>query len=143
MRPRIIIIEDDERCQELLSMVLERKGYEVISLSEPGVCPLYMDAECICTSEQACGDFLITDNRMPRMTGLEFIELQSRRGCKGIIGNKLVVSGTWTPSELQTAERLGCNVMHKPYNFNSILDWLEERKNRIPPGRELIGSAAF
>ncbi len=143
MQLRIIVIEDDEFCRELLSKVLLGKGYEVISLADPTACPLYMDEECTCPSEEACGDLLITDNKMPRMTGLEFVEHQSQRGCKGIVGNKLVVSGTWSPSELSSAEHLGCSVMHKPYKLNVLLDWIEVRKKRILHGRKLISPAVF
>ena len=143
MRPRAIVIDDDESCRKLLSMVLERKGFEVVSLSDPGSCPLYQDVECICPHEHACGDLLITDNRMPRMTGLEFVEHQNRRGCKGIVGSKLVISGTWMPSEIDKAEQLGCAVLRKPYNLNQLLDWVEERVKQIPPGRQLTRLDAF
>jgi CheY-like chemotaxis protein len=96
-----------------------------------------MNLECICPQGHACGDMLITDNRMPGMTGLEFVEHQSRRGCKGIVGNKLVVSGSWTPAEIATAEQLGCKVLHKPYNISQLVSWVEERTNSIQPGRKL------
>ena len=143
MKLRAIVIDDDRSCRQLLSMVLERKGYEVISLSDPSACPLYMDLECTCPHDQACGDFLITDNRMPRMTGLEFVEHQSRRGCKGIVGNKLVISGTWTPTEIEKAEQLGCKILRKPYKLNQLFAWIEERKKLIPMGRRLTRLEEF
>ncbi len=99
MRPRIIVFEDDEASRNLLTLVLERRGYEVISSPDPTLCPIYSNLGESCPHEDACGDFLLTDNRMPRMTGIDFVEVQSQRGCKGIVKNKAVISGTWSPEE--------------------------------------------
>lgn len=136
-RIRAIIIDDDPACRDLLKMLLEQKGYEVISLSDPTVCPLFNDSECICLQDSPCGDFLLTDNKMPHMTGLEFVQRQIDRGCKGIVGNKAILSGTWLDKDLAEAKRLGCQVFNKPYKVNEILAWLKEREKNILPGRKL------
>lgn len=135
---RAIIIDDDASCRALLELLLKQRGYEVISLSDPTACPLYASSGCSCPQDQACGDFLLTDNQMPHMTGIEFVERQTQRGCKGIVGNKAVLSGTWNDEELAQAERLGCKVFDKPYNFKDIMDWLDEREKLILPGRKLV-----
>lgn len=137
-KARAIIIDDDASCRALLETLLKQRGYEVISLSDPTACPLYASSQCTCPQDHACGDFLLTDNRMPRMTGIEFVERQSQRGCKGIVGNKAILSGTWDDEELAHAERLGCQVFDKPYNFKEIMDWLDEREKQILPGRKLV-----
>ncbi len=139
MDPRIraIIIDDDPACRDLLKLLLEQKDYEVISLSNPTACPLFNDAECICIQDRPCGDFLLTDNQMPHMTGLEFVKRQIDRGCKGIVGNKAVLSGTWLDIDLAEAERIGCKVFSKPYKIDRILAWLKEREKNIQPGRKL------
>lgn len=135
---RAIVIDDDASCRSLLETLLKHKGYEVISLEEPMACPLYADPFCTCPHEHACGDFLLTDNRMPRMTGLEFVERQSRGGCKGVVVNKAVLSANWSEEDLATARRLGCRVFAKPYNLREISAWLDEREKTIPPGRKLV-----
>lgn len=137
-KARAIIIDDDASCRALLEVLLKQRGYEVISLSDPTACPLYAGSQCSCPQDHACGDFLLTDNRMPRMTGIEFVERQSQRGCKGIVGNKAILSGTWAEDELAHAERLGCQVFDKPYNFREIMAWLDEREKQILPGRKLV-----
>ena len=137
MRPRLIVIEDDKHCRELLSLILRQNDYDVISLAEPTACPLYSDLESECSHEDACGDFLLTDNRMPRMSGLQFIEIQQARGCKGAVHNKAVISASWTDDELKHAERLGCQIFSKPLDVENILKWLRERKRLIPAGRKL------
>ena len=136
-RRRVIVLEDEDGSRKLLSQLLEQRGYEVISASEPLNCPLYTDLNSMCTHEFPCGDFLLTDNRMPRMTGLQFIARQGERGCKGVVHNKAVISGTWNEQELADAEGLGCKTFSKPYRITEILHWLEERGKNLPPDRKL------
>ncbi len=138
MKPRAIVIEDDDACRALVTQLLEQKGYEVLSFSDPTVCPVYSDPEAPCPHEDACGDFLLTDNQMPNMTGLDFVESQCRRGCKGMVRNKAVLSGTWRPEELEKAEQLGCKVFRKPFNIKAISEWLDEQLKTIPPDRKLV-----
>ncbi len=137
MKPRAIVIDDDEGCRNLITLILKQRGYEVVSLSDPTVCPLYDDLLAVCPHEDACGDFLLTDQRMPKMTGLEFVETQGRRGCKGVVNKKAVLSASWTPEELEKAEELGCKVFRKPYDVKAIADWLDEQEKSIAPGRKL------
>ncbi len=138
MKYRVIVIEDDASCRMLLTAILEQRGYEVLSFSDPCACPLYVDPQCECLHEHACGDFLVTDNRMPKMTGLEFVDRQENRGCKGIIHNKAVISATWNTEELSKAESLGCKVFSKPYDLAQIEQWLDEREKEIPRDRKLV-----
>ena len=134
---RIIVFEDDDAIRQSLTLLLRKNGYEVISASDPTICPVYSTREESCSHEDACGDFLLTDNHMPNMTGLEFIEAQSQRWCKGIIANKAVMSGTWSSEEREKAEKLGCKIFTKPFRIEEIIEWLDERKILIPPSRKL------
>lgn len=138
VKPRAIIIDDDESCREVLVQILRQKGYEAFSFPDPTVCPIYAEGKCTCPQEYACGDFLLTDNRMPRMSGLAFVEAQTLRGCKGSVSNKAVISGTWEREELAKAERFGCKIFRKPFRIDELLDWLEERRKMIPPWRKLV-----
>ena len=138
MKPRIILLEDDDAMRKGISMLLKRSGYEVLSASDPGLCPIYPSENAHCDHKDSCGDFLLTDNQMPNMTGLEFIEAQNRRGCKGVIRNKAVMSGSWTQEDQEKAKQLGCKIFHKPFDFEELLDWLEERKSSIPADRTLV-----
>jgi len=143
MQLRIIVLEDDPSTRKLLTGALSRLGHQVISAAEPLICPLYTDIEARCTHEHACGDILLSDNRMPRMTGLEFVARQCVRGCKGVVHNKAVVSGSWRADELAEAERLGCKVFSKPYRLADILDWIDERGQSILPDRKLADLGAL
>lgn len=137
MKLRIIIFEDDEPTRELLKKVLGRQGDEVLAFPDPLACPLYWRDDCSCLQQNPCGDLLITDNRMPRMTGLEFIRRQCEKGCKGVAANKAIVSGSWTDEQLREARRLGCKVFEKPLRLAELEAWIRQRAATISPARQL------
>ncbi len=137
MKIRAFVLEDDDDIRLLVSARLKRRGYEVLSFSEPLSCPIYLDRECPCPREHACGDILITDINMPNVTGLEFIENQTRNGCKGIVQNKAVMSAAWTNAKLVRAKRIGCQVFNKPDMTEKIDEWLDQCEKRIDPNRKL------
>jgi CheY-like chemotaxis protein len=114
------------------------RGYEVVSADNPTACPVYGDMTADCPHEFACGDILITDNQMPYMTGLEFVQRQTQRGCKGVVHNKAVTSAYWADDDLQRADRLGCKVFKKPFDLVEINQWLDEREKNIAQDRQLI-----
>jgi Response regulator containing CheY-like receiver, AAA-type ATPase, and DNA-binding domains len=124
---KVIIFDDDEAIRAALSRLVESLGHEVLSFSDPTICPLYSDAMCTCTKGTPCADLLITDNNMPKMTGLEFIRQQVLRGCKGVASNKAIMSGAWSEQDLLVAKSLGCKIFIKPFDVDELLDWIEER----------------
>ena len=105
MKLRAFVFEDNDALRTTISSILEKRGYEVFSYSEPLLCPVYLDREC--PHEHPCMDILITDVRMPNMTGLDFIENQRRYGCKAIVSNKAVISGAWADQELERGRARG------------------------------------
>jgi CheY-like chemotaxis protein len=137
MRFRAIVFEDDDSARQLLVTILERRNYEVISAKYPTICPVYEDLTTLCPHEFACGDFLLTDNNMPVLSGLDFVLLQNQRGCKGVINNKAVLSAHWNDNELDSADQLGCKVFKKPYRVAEIDTWLDVQEKNIPKNRKL------
>ena len=137
MKLRVFVFEDNDALRGIISSILENRGYEVLSYPEPFFCPIYLDRECPCPEDYACGDIFITDNSMPNMTGLEFIESQVRHGCKAIEKNKAVMSGALKDAELEQAKRLGCKTFEKPFRTNELVSWLDECEKRIDPKRKL------
>ena len=138
MQRRVVIFEDDNSSRKLLTAVLEKQGYEVISAADPMLCPIYAKLGETCPHEDACGDFLLTDNRMPYMSGLDFVEAQSQRGCKGIIQCKAIISASWSTYDRSRAETLGCMTFDKPYSINKLTAWMLEQEKMIPADRKLV-----
>ncbi|MEC4684982.1 MAG: response regulator [Nitrospirota bacterium] len=138
MSLRAFVFDDDEKIRSLLSRILESRGYTVLSFPDPTYCALHSDTECSCPPGQVCGDILITDNNMPNMNGLEFIQNQMQKGCRGIVQNKAVMSGTWTEVDHAYAKSLGCRIFEKPFMVEEIHKWLDECEKRMDPSRKLI-----
>lgn len=137
MRLRVFVFDDDEQIRSLLSIILEQRGYEVLSFPDPSYYPIDLDAECSCPEGYVCGDILITDNCMPNMTGIEFV--QKIRNCyRGIAQNKAVISAAWAVVDLEQAKRLGCRIFQKPFSIKEITRWLDECEQRIDSNRKLI-----
>ena len=135
MKIRAIVLEDNDAVRETLSIILKLRGYEVLAFPDPGVCIAQLTHESDSLKEHSCCDILITDVRMPGMTGLEYLEGQKQQGCK--IPNVAVMSGSWTEAELEQAQRLNCRVFEKPFVLEELNHWLSQSEKRISPDREL------
>ena len=83
----------------------------------------------------ACADIIISDVDMPTQTGLELIKDRKQKGCK--INHRALMSGGWTDSNLKDAQELDCRLFHKPFNFEEILQWLDDCRKQIAPNRKL------
>ncbi len=138
MRLRALVFDDDEKIRSLLTLILESRGYTVLSFPDPTCFSPFREAVCPCPPDHVCCDILITDNVMPNMKGLDFISERIRNGCRGIVRNKAVMSGTWSAVDLAYARSLGCRVFEKPFSVGEILGWLDECEKRTDPSRKLV-----
>jgi two-component system response regulator PilR (NtrC family) len=68
--PRILVVDDERSMRELLAIVLRREGYEVL-LAENG-------RAAIATLEREPVDLLISDIKMPDMSGVEVLRAAKR-----------------------------------------------------------------
>ena len=143
MQIRALVFDDDEGVRLLISSIFEMRGYEVLSFTAPRSCPIYLDKNCPCPRNYACADILITDNHMPGMTGLDFIEHQTQNGCKVICKNKALMSSAWTDQDKKQVGKLGCHLFDKPFGIEEVHKWLEECENRINAKRKLIDLTEF
>lgn len=132
MKIRAVLFEDDRWARSMLERLLGRRGYEVFAFPHPGLCPLSHSSQCLV----ACADILVSDVDMPVTSGLEFVERQLRRGCK--VKNIALMSGAWSPEEIERARQLGCRTFEKPLDFTELNRWLDECEQRVDPGRSLL-----
>ena len=135
MAPRVLIFEDEEILRSTLKAILEEFGYEVLTFSNPGLCPVYDSVNHKCTLDHVCADIIISDVDMPTKTGLELIKDRKQKGCK--IKYRAPMAGDWTDSSLKYAHELGCRVFHKPLDFEELLQWLDDCSKQITPDRKL------
>ena len=64
---KIMLIDDEQDCMESLVAALEPAGFEVRMFTSP--------AEAVTEYAQGATDVVITDMRMPRMTGLQVLQI--------------------------------------------------------------------
>jgi CheY-like chemotaxis protein len=133
---RAIIIDDEAVVLNMLKMFLELRGYEVMACREALRCADSGDQRRMCDNLRPCADVLITDNRMPKMSGVEMLEAQARMGCKLISRNKVVISGYLDEREFKKIGELGCAFLEKPFTPEEMEAWLvgcEERMDLTKP----------
>jgi YesN/AraC family two-component response regulator len=99
------------------------------------MCPIFDSANHSCPEDHACSDIIISDVNMPTKTGLELIHERQQQECK--VKYRALMSGDWTDSDLNYAQELGCHIIHKPFNINEMLKWLEDCVEKINPERNL------
>lgn len=139
MKLRIIVVDPDESTQKLLTILLSRMGHELYATAELTSCPIYSGEDHQCSNASPCGDILILNNRMSRMSGLKLIEDQMTSGCKGASRNKLVLtSSVNSTEEIEYAKQLGCKILSIPFHIDDIRNWVSEIEKTIDPSRVLI-----
>lgn len=131
-KKRAILIDDEPFILDLLRKFFEDSGYEVITLSEPHACPVYADAgREVCQSRFPCADLIITDMKMPRMSGLELLRQQREMHCKLDIRNKALISGFLSDEEEAQMRDLGCSFFRKPFRLSELVPWITECSQRM------------
>ena len=116
---RVLIVDDERSMRELLSIVLRRDGYEVLT-AEDG-------AAAVDLLKKQRFDILITDIRMPQMNGVDLLR-EAKRIAPDIVS--IIMTAFASTDTAVEALRLGAaDYVHKSPNAASEL--------RLRVGREL------
>jgi len=126
---RAIVLEDNEVQKEALSEILYLRGYDVYAYDTPAICPLQLTPKCRCNENERCADIILSDIKMPVITGLAFVRNQRDKGCKS--PHTALISGDWSAEKLAEAEKLECKTFSKPYGLKEINDWLDDVEKNI------------
>ena len=116
---RILLVDDHQMAREVLKLFLETQGY-LVEEAKNG-------AEGFARIEQGHSfDLVISDNQMPVMTGMEFIQRLAQRAYLST-HHLILYSGNLTPELEQQARDFGVSaVLSKPYNFSKLLVFVRE-----------------
>jgi CheY-like chemotaxis protein len=138
MKARIVLYHSEDSVRTLLSAILKNKGYEVRSYPEPEGCPLYSGKDQMCTHGLPEGDALILYDRLPRMSGLNFLRVLMETGCIDSFPFRAVMAPVWFQRDLTQARQLGCKTIEMPLALQEIFHWLEglgqpDGTRRVPP----------
>ncbi|WP_447973879.1 response regulator [Nitrospira sp. Kam-Ns4a] len=107
----ILVVDDEPGVRSLIAATLRRQGYTVLEASDG------LEAYTLFTQRPSSIDLIITDLRMPRMTGFDL--LQAVRATPSITPPRpptpvLLVSGTAPPALCGPIASLGVPFLPKP-----------------------------
>lgn len=120
-----LLFEDNDFYREVLTEILYEQNFQVLGYTDPNAF-LSTKADCCSAGNKPCADVMITDNQMPGMTGLEFLEHVRARGCRLPNACKAITSGNWDQQERDQAIASGCKVFHKPTSLEELSAWLDQ-----------------
>jgi len=113
---KILIVDDNKLIVEVMTYILENKGYEVMSL--------YNGDEVFNKVKVNHPDLIILDDSLPGMDGREICQLlklnQSTQNLPVIM-----CSGNEDIDESLQQEGAPDDVLHKPFDINSLVDMVE------------------
>ncbi len=122
------VFDDDDLFCILWVRILKQKEIKVLTYSNPSLYFCLHSGIKTCPVETPCVDFLLTDNKMPEMTGLEFLRRIKQMGCKIPDHRKAIISGNMESGDQQKAKQLTSNVFDKSDAKEKISLWIEESK---------------
>lgn len=110
-RPRILLVDDDRSMRELNEEVLRDSGYEVDSAADGAAGWAALQAKSY--------DLLITDNSMPKVSGIELVRLLRGRDTNLPV---IMASGAVPSEELMRTHQLAINaILLKPHTLGELL----------------------
>lgn len=114
---RILVVEDEELVRRLLLAALRPRGHRVEACA---------DGEAAFRRlQEKRFDLLITDFRMPRMTGLELI-----RALSASLPTILMSSNTPEELELGARDLAGIEFLRKPFGLTDLHAAIERAMNK-------------
>lgn len=127
---RVLVSEDDDQMRTFLALVLRREGYDVTTCAD-GVALVDHIGAVLASQEDAFG-LVISDIRMPGLTGLEF--LQGTAAWKGLPPVILITAFGDEQTHARARELGAWAVLDKPFATEDLLD--KVREVLPPPPRD-------
>jgi len=133
---KAMILDDHPHILLVLVRTLHQRGYEIMTYSNPTLCPIYTGEGCSCLTSKTCPHIIISDFDMPHVNGMEFLEAIRKKGCKG--SHLALISGSSiSETMMKRMSKLGIKFIAKPNIMEPIKVWLDEIE--LPPCPEKTG----
>lgn len=135
LRLRAVVFDDNALTGRALWNLFDRRGYEVFTFPEPGMCSLHVVRQCPCPPATSCADLIISDVNMREASGVDLIEQLLQKGCKQ--RHCALMSANFSEPDLARASKIGYTPFNKPLDFAKLTAWVEEVERSIPSERIL------
>ena len=110
MKPRVIVVDDEERMASVIATALGRAGYECATCSS--------GAAALKEVDQRGADAVVTDLKMPEMGGMELLrELRARRASLPVI---LITAHGSVPSAVAAMREGAFDYVTKPFDNDEL-----------------------
>ena len=119
-----LVFDDDNFFRTLLADTLAGLGIEVKSYPTHAQFLSQLQEDAV--AAERCPDYILTDNQMPEMTGIEFFNHLQEIGYRLPDHRLAIISGRWDDADLERAERLGCRTFQKYNSPDQISAWIKE-----------------
>lgn len=120
----VLIVEDDQRVRELMAMLLESEGFDVVELSDGMEALNYLAASTVYRSDFRRPDLVVADIQMPTFTGLDLLMGMRESQIRPPV---MLVTGVRDEEVHEEARRLGAiRVVTKPFDVDQFLDAVDE-----------------
>ncbi len=112
LRPRVLVVDDEEHIRDVLKETLENEGFDVSTANNGNMGRDILETEHF--------DLLLLDIKMPFRDGLSL--LRELRGSPTNAGLPvLVITGTASPEEMDEIANHGCKCLRKPFHIKKLL----------------------
>jgi CheY-like chemotaxis protein len=126
-RYRVLVVDDEEDIRSLATALLESKNYEVLSAAN--------GFEAIDALKHALPDIVISDLRMPRMSGFELLSVIRRRFPHIPV---IAISGDYASTTVPESVLADAFFQKSSYTPELLLNKIAELIEQLPP-RPRIG----
>lgn len=110
MKPRILVVDDEESIREFLEIMLKKEGYEITTAEDGAV------AKEVLTKKSF--DMVISDLQMPNMTGLELLK-HVRESYPDLVFMMITAFGT-TESAVEAMKMGAYDYLTKPFKIDEV-----------------------
>jgi CheY-like chemotaxis protein len=121
--PHILLAEDNHEMRKLLAMSLRKNGYEVTEFVD-GLSMLNHYFSVASLQKEAAFDLVISDVRMPGLTGIEILEgMYKHKGFPPMV----LITAFGDEETHEQAHRLGAVAMFdKPFDIDELIAKVQE-----------------
>ena len=122
---RVLVAEDSKEMRRLLVWALEGRGFQVTEAADGPDLFFRLSTQA---SPKASYDLLVSDVRMPHMTGLEV--MQGLQRVKHLLPPTILITAFGDEHIHQRAAELGAVVVDKPFELEDLLAKVDETLSR-------------